>query len=100
MIVIVMNCCPGVNDIKADHTASHLGKAQGLVTVLRGLPFNANRRIVYLPQDVMIKVGWKFELLLVVGHCNLDLSLSWIESIFDLNKLAIYLFCCCFWRLS
>ena len=66
------NCCSGINDLKADHTASHLGKAQGLVTVLRGLPFNASRRIVYLPQDVMIKVG-----------VNLDL---WTFVVFRLNR--------------
>lgn len=34
----------GVRDIKADHAASHLGKALGLVTLLRSAPFLASQR--------------------------------------------------------
>lgn len=39
----------GVRDQQADHAASHLGKAVGIVTVLRGTVHHARRRKSYLP---------------------------------------------------
>lgn len=46
----------GVKDVQADHAASHLGKAIGVVTLLRATPFHGSRGKVYIPSDVMIKV--------------------------------------------
>lgn len=46
----------GVKDVQADHAASHLGKAVGVVTLLRATPFHGSRGKVYIPSDVMIKV--------------------------------------------
>jgi len=46
-----------VRDVRVDHAASHLGKAQGIVTTIRATPFHASKRRVLLPMDVLIKHG-------------------------------------------
>lgn len=45
----------GIRDVHTDHVASHLGKAIGITTLLRGIMHNAQRSRVDLPQDLMIK---------------------------------------------
>ncbi|XP_031572285.1 NADH dehydrogenase (ubiquinone) complex I, assembly factor 6-like isoform X2 [Actinia tenebrosa] len=45
----------GIKDVHADHAASHIGKAVGIVTLLRAAPYLANRRKVYIPNDILIK---------------------------------------------
>ncbi|XP_075873185.1 NADH dehydrogenase (ubiquinone) complex I, assembly factor 6 isoform X2 [Nelusetta ayraudi] len=47
----------GVKDVHADHTASHIGKAQGIVTCLRATPYHSSRRRVYLPMDLCMLHG-------------------------------------------
>uniref|UniRef100_A0A3P8XX52 NADH dehydrogenase (ubiquinone) complex I, assembly factor 6 n=1 Tax=Esox lucius TaxID=8010 RepID=A0A3P8XX52_ESOLU len=47
----------GVKDVHADHAASHIGKAQGIVTCLRATPYYSSRRKVYLPMDICILHG-------------------------------------------
>jgi len=47
----------GVRDVRVDHAASHLGKAQGIVTAIRAVPFHAQKRRVLLPLDILIKHG-------------------------------------------
>eukprot|EP01134_Creolimax_fragrantissima_P002378 CFRG2378T1 len=49
--------CVGVADVHADHAASHLGKAEGIVTLLRGVAYHAMRRKVFLPMDQLMAVG-------------------------------------------
>uniref|UniRef100_A0A3Q3BNI4 NADH dehydrogenase (ubiquinone) complex I, assembly factor 6 n=1 Tax=Kryptolebias marmoratus TaxID=37003 RepID=A0A3Q3BNI4_KRYMA len=44
--------CLGVKNVHADHAASHIGKAQGIVTCLRAIPYHSSRRKVYLPMDI------------------------------------------------
>lgn len=46
-----------VKNINADHAASHVGKAQGIVTLIRATPYHAQRNLVYLPTDLMVKVN-------------------------------------------
>lgn len=48
----------GVRDVAADHCASHIGKAAGLVTALRGLAPHAARGQVYMPLDVLARHSW------------------------------------------
>lgn len=48
---------PGVKDVHADHAASHIGKAQGIVTCLRATPYHSSRRQVFLPMDVCVQHG-------------------------------------------
>ncbi|KHJ35234.1 putative squalene phytoene synthase protein [Erysiphe necator] len=74
-----------VNSLTVDHIASHIGKANGIAAVLKGLPliafpsnsnhyinsaksilesggkFNGSREAVVLPLDVMTKIGLKEE---------------------------------------
>nr|XP_048276098.1 NADH dehydrogenase (ubiquinone) complex I, assembly factor 6 isoform X4 [Myodes glareolus] len=47
----------GVKDLHADHAASHIGKAQGIVTCLRATPYHGSRRKVFLPMDVCVQHG-------------------------------------------
>ncbi|XP_053106866.1 NADH dehydrogenase (ubiquinone) complex I, assembly factor 6 isoform X2 [Hemicordylus capensis] len=47
----------GVKDIHADHAASHIGKAQGIVTCLRATPYHASKRKVFLPMDICMLHG-------------------------------------------
>lgn len=47
----------GVKNVHADHAASHIGKAQGLTTLLRATPYHAQQRRVYLPIDIIVKVS-------------------------------------------
>lgn len=46
-----------VKHIDADHIASHIGVAAGIVTLLRALPVTLTHSDVQLPQDVMAKHG-------------------------------------------
>ncbi|XP_075220238.1 NADH dehydrogenase (ubiquinone) complex I, assembly factor 6 homolog sicily isoform X4 [Lycorma delicatula] len=45
----------GYGSVHTDHAASHLGKSQGLVNILRSIPYNLGRRTVTLPQDLLLK---------------------------------------------
>ncbi|XP_028392334.1 NADH dehydrogenase (ubiquinone) complex I, assembly factor 6-like [Dendronephthya gigantea] len=45
----------GVKDTNADHCASHLGKAIGIVTLLRSTLYHAKSRRVLWPSDVLIQ---------------------------------------------
>lgn len=47
--------CLGVRSVHADHAASHLGRAQGIVTLIRAVPFNAKRNRVMIPIELLIK---------------------------------------------
>ncbi|XP_022082412.1 NADH dehydrogenase (ubiquinone) complex I, assembly factor 6-like isoform X2 [Acanthaster planci] len=54
----------GVKDVNADHAASHIGKAQGIVTLLRATPYHISKRQVLLPMDVTIKHNVSHETIL------------------------------------
>ncbi|CAG8449864.1 8681_t:CDS:2 [Ambispora leptoticha] len=45
----------GIKNIQADHAASHIGKATGIVTILRAFPYLASKRRMYLPADTLAK---------------------------------------------
>ena len=47
--------------ISLDHIASHLGKAQGITNILRGVKHNAQYRRCYIPNDVLLKYGCTHE---------------------------------------
>ncbi|KAL3858745.1 hypothetical protein ACJMK2_008999 [Sinanodonta woodiana] len=49
--------CAGVKNIHADHVASHLGRAQGVVTLLRSTPYHSSKERVYFPVELLIKHG-------------------------------------------
>ncbi|XP_008281399.1 NADH dehydrogenase (ubiquinone) complex I, assembly factor 6 isoform X1 [Stegastes partitus] len=56
-LVYLLLECLGVKNVHADHAASHIGKAQGIVTCLRATPYNCSRRKVYLPMDICMLHG-------------------------------------------
>ncbi|KAJ3597655.1 hypothetical protein NHX12_001172 [Muraenolepis orangiensis] len=56
MLYLLLECL-GVKNVHADHAASHIGKAQGIVTCLRAVPYHSSRRKVYLPMDVCMLHG-------------------------------------------
>ena len=47
-----------INEIElnghARHCANQLGKAEGIVTILKGLPYNVSRKNVYLPLSLLV----------------------------------------------
>ncbi|XP_075156050.1 NADH dehydrogenase (ubiquinone) complex I, assembly factor 6 homolog sicily [Haematobia irritans] len=47
----------GVKDMNVDHAASHLGKAQGIVTLLRAIPYTKRSQALNIPQEILIKNG-------------------------------------------
>jgi len=47
--------CLNVRNVHADHAASHIGRAQGLVTLLRAVPHNSQKNQVYIPIDMLVK---------------------------------------------
>ncbi|KAG9295945.1 hypothetical protein G9A89_011797 [Geosiphon pyriformis] len=44
-----------VKTIQADHAASHIGKAIGIVTTLRAFPYLVSKRRMLLPADILAK---------------------------------------------
>ncbi len=50
----------------------HLGKLEGLVTLLRAVPYNASLRRVYLPQDIMMEQGVSTEQVVASLHASLS----------------------------
>jgi len=44
-----------LRDVHADHAASHIGKALGLVTLLRSVPHNALRQRVQVPVELLVR---------------------------------------------
>lgn len=48
----------GITDKQVHHVASHIGKSQGVVTLLRGLPYNSSKGRIYLPRESLLKVGF------------------------------------------
>ncbi|CAB4385161.1 unnamed protein product [Rhizophagus irregularis] len=45
----------GVEDLQADHAASHIGKSIGIVTILRGFPYLVSKRRMLLPSAITSK---------------------------------------------
>ena len=47
----------GAHETSLDHIGSHIGKAAGIVSILRGIPIDVGRNHVVLPVDVLAKAG-------------------------------------------
>ena len=47
----------GVEDVSSDHAASHIGKAEGIVILLRAAAYHRSRRSVLVPMDIISRVG-------------------------------------------
>lgn len=46
----------GIRDVNVDHAASHIGKAQGITTVLRATSYYRSKRQVLIPSDILTRV--------------------------------------------
>lgn len=44
-----------------DHTVSHLGKCQGIVNIIRGIPYNSKSGRISIPQEVLLKYKVSYE---------------------------------------
>ncbi|XP_011209942.2 NADH dehydrogenase (ubiquinone) complex I, assembly factor 6 homolog [Bactrocera dorsalis] len=47
----------GIKDVQVDHAVSHLGKAQGIATLLRAIPYKGRNQALNIPQELLIKHG-------------------------------------------
>lgn len=56
LLYLLIELC-GVKDLHVDHAASHLGKAQGVVTLLRAVPYTKRGQTLNVPQELLIKNG-------------------------------------------
>ncbi|XP_034826699.1 NADH dehydrogenase (ubiquinone) complex I, assembly factor 6 homolog isoform X1 [Maniola hyperantus] len=54
-IYYLLLCIAGVANVHADHAASHLGKAQGLVNILRSVHISNYHKTICLPMEVLMK---------------------------------------------
>ncbi|KAI8841023.1 isoprenoid synthase domain-containing protein [Chytriomyces cf. hyalinus JEL632] len=52
LLYLQLEAC-GVQNFKVDHIASHIGKAIGISTILRGTPAHVQVRQLYLPSDLL-----------------------------------------------
>jgi NADH dehydrogenase [ubiquinone] 1 alpha subcomplex assembly factor 6 len=73
----------GIKNIHADHVASHLGRATGLVTLLRGIPFHSSKGQIYLPIELTVKHGVSSE---QVFRRQFDEKLA--EVVYDVANVA------------
>lgn len=58
----------GIQNVHADHAASHLGKAQGLANMVRAVPHHSLRRAVALPRDLLAQHNVVYESVLRGSH--------------------------------
>ncbi|XP_050227140.1 uncharacterized protein LOC126676867 isoform X2 [Mercurialis annua] len=79
----------GIRSTAADHAASHVGKASGLLLLLRSLPYHAsrNRHFSYIPTEVAAKHG----LLVKDGgrsEIRMDLREGLCDAVFEIASVA------------
>lgn len=53
---LLLEIC-GVKNLKVDHAASHLGKAQGITNLLRSIPYTGRSQTLSIPQEILVKNG-------------------------------------------
>ncbi|KAI4364862.1 hypothetical protein MLD38_020898 [Melastoma candidum] len=79
----------GITSTAADHAASHIGKASGLLLLLRSLPYHANhnRHSIYIPRKVASKHGLLVEKSGQV-EVRLDSREALCEAVFEMASVA------------
>lgn len=58
-----------LRSLNTDHIASHLGRAQGLINVVRGIPYNARKRRCFIPLSYLVEKNLSQQDLFT-GHLN------------------------------
>ncbi|KAI9095847.1 isoprenoid synthase domain-containing protein [Phlyctochytrium arcticum] len=66
VLYLTLEAC-GIRDPRADHAASHVGKAVGVQSVLRGVPVTIKDRGLWIPAEVMARHGLAAETLFREG---------------------------------
>ncbi|XP_020685838.1 NADH dehydrogenase (ubiquinone) complex I, assembly factor 6 isoform X1 [Dendrobium catenatum] len=81
----------GIQSTAADHAASHIGKANGLLLLLKSLPYHAGRtgRIPYIPAQVAEKHG-----LLVTENGRSEIRMDYLneqlsDAVFEVASVAL-----------
>lgn len=64
--------------MNADHAASHLGKAEGIVTLLRAGSYYRAQRQVPIPMDILMRVSHHAAHVSVSGDA-IDRSFNWSQ---------------------
>eukprot|EP01133_Synstelium_polycarpum_P005279 gene5279-6117_t len=75
----------GVKSSEAEHAASHLGRAMGIMTLIRGTPFHIRSRKTYIPTTLTTKYNIVPELL-YRGEDEQILKMK--EAIFEMASVA------------
>ena len=59
LLYLLVELC-GTKDLQVDHALSHLGKAQGLTTLLRAIPYKGRTQSLNIPQvsSILAIVLW------------------------------------------
>ncbi|KAG8179593.1 hypothetical protein JTE90_001835 [Oedothorax gibbosus] len=73
----------GLSNVQCDHAASHVGKSQGISNFLRGIPFNASKRRLFLPLEIMSKHKISQE-----GLLQGDEKSKLQDAVFEISSLA------------
>uniref|UniRef100_A0A1A9ZI70 Uncharacterized protein n=1 Tax=Glossina pallidipes TaxID=7398 RepID=A0A1A9ZI70_GLOPL len=66
----------GVKNLHVDHAASHLGKPQGVVALLRAVPYTKRGQTLNVPQELLIKNG-----IAAVPHQHLENARSLADQV-------------------
>lgn len=84
---VLLYCTPstssGVRDVHADHAASHLGKAEGIVILLRSVAYFRSRRRVLIPMDILLRV----HNIIFVSNCVVLFNTHLINSMVSRKKM-------------
>ncbi|XP_035222134.1 NADH dehydrogenase (ubiquinone) complex I, assembly factor 6-like isoform X2 [Stegodyphus dumicola] len=73
----------GITSVHCDHVASHIGIAQGICNILRGIPYNASKGRVFLPLELMSKHRLSQE-----GLLHGDQKKNLQDAVYDLSCVA------------
>jgi len=58
---LYLHVIAGIKNMTVDHAFSHLGKCQGIVNIIRGIPYNSKSGRISIPQDILSKNGVSHE---------------------------------------
>ncbi|XP_046412936.1 NADH dehydrogenase (ubiquinone) complex I, assembly factor 6 [Neodiprion fabricii] len=72
-----------IKHVRVDHAASHLGKAHGITNLIRSILYNAQRRSIVIPQDIMMKHNLSTEEVLR-GKSRKEIG----DAVFDVSSRA------------
>ncbi|ESN95114.1 hypothetical protein HELRODRAFT_179707 [Helobdella robusta] len=83
------------DDVILNRAVGHLGKAQGIITLLRAIPHNAAKNIVYIPVSLMMKTPINLYLK-SLERCDfnplnpkLQLRNSWLPIVLLINRIRL-----------